>query len=381
MSDLTAEEIKAMIANGEREDRSLEFKEQLPGPTDSEKLEFLCDVAALANGGGGRLVYGIKEKRDANGQATGVAEAAPGVDDANLGKIQLGLEQALQRGIEPRIPGYRFYSIVRLGENPLVVLDVPRSWLAPHMVCRDEKQLFYSRHGSGKYRLDAREIRAAFLASEGVESKMRRFRDERLGRIIADETPVPLLLGPRLVLHLLPVSAFGDFGVLSPQQIVAAAAEFRLGDYSSDRRPNLDGVLFLRPATSTGHRGYVQVFRTGVVESVLADLKPEVVVGVGCLRAKTIEDKVVLPLISRQLQGLRKVGVQPPVVFTGALLGASGFHLFLPGEFEEALEAAIDRDVALFPEELLEVLPPDASGPVRRLFDSFCMAGGLLRES
>lgn len=381
MADLTADEINAMVANGEREDRSLEFKEQLPGPTDPEKLEFLCDVAALANGGGGRLVYGIKEKRDANGQATGVAEAAPGVDDANLSKIMLALEQVLQRGIEPRVHGHRFYSVVGVGENPVVVLEVPRSWVAPHMVCRDEKQLFYSRHGSGKYRLDAREIRAAFLASEGVANKMRRFRDERLGRIIADETPVPLLQGPRLLLHLLPVSAFGDSEAFPPQKIVAAAAEFSLGDYSSDYRPNLDGVLFLRLATATGHRGYVQVFRTGVVESVLADLKPELVAGVRCLRAKAIEGRDVLPLLSRQLKGLKKVGVQPPVVLTGALLGARGLHLFLPGEWEEPLEAAIDRDVAVFPEELLEVLPPDASGPVRRLFDALYMAGGLLRET
>jgi predicted HTH transcriptional regulator len=64
------------------ESSTLEFKAMLPqsAPDDKPKQEFLKDVAALANAGGGDIVYGISE---VNGKANAllrIQEAANPVD-------------------------------------------------------------------------------------------------------------------------------------------------------------------------------------------------------------------------------------------------------------------------------------------------------------
>ena len=62
-------DISALIANDVRENRMLDYKEKLPGSSDSEKTELLADVSSFANAAGGYILYGIREKRDARQQA------------------------------------------------------------------------------------------------------------------------------------------------------------------------------------------------------------------------------------------------------------------------------------------------------------------------
>jgi hypothetical protein len=229
--------------------------------------------------------------------------------------------------------------------------------------------------------MDHREIRAAFLASEGAETKLRRFRDERLGRLVASELPISLLKGPRFLFHIFPVAAFtGEVG-LSPQALADACEHFHPATQYKGRdfRLNLDGMLLTRPPAPEGYRSYVQVFRSGVVESVLADLKPEVEQGKHCIRPNVLEDQV-RTLLNRQFGGLRALGVTGPLIVAGALLGARGLHLLMPGDSAEPEEHAIDRDVAVFPEEWLGEVPANANAVVRHLFDELHLAGGNLRN-
>ena len=53
--------LNALVTNGVPESRSLEFKAKLVWGTESERKEFLADVSAFANAGGGDLVLGIEE--------------------------------------------------------------------------------------------------------------------------------------------------------------------------------------------------------------------------------------------------------------------------------------------------------------------------------
>ena len=41
------DDIEALVTSGRPEDRSLEYKEELPGNSDDEKREFLADLSAL----------------------------------------------------------------------------------------------------------------------------------------------------------------------------------------------------------------------------------------------------------------------------------------------------------------------------------------------
>lgn len=55
-------DISALITNEVRENRMLDYKEKLPGSSDSEKTEFLADVSSFANAAGGYILYGVREK-------------------------------------------------------------------------------------------------------------------------------------------------------------------------------------------------------------------------------------------------------------------------------------------------------------------------------
>ena len=65
LDQLIKEDIENLVVNEVPEGKSIEYKEQLPGGTDSDKKEFLADVSSFANAGGGHILYGIKEKRNA----------------------------------------------------------------------------------------------------------------------------------------------------------------------------------------------------------------------------------------------------------------------------------------------------------------------------
>src|SRR5690606_29849790 len=72
---------------------------------------------------------------------------------------------------------------------------------------------FYTRNGVGKYQMDIPEIRAAFVESESLTERIESFCVERQGRIVAGNTPVPILANSKLLVHIFPFSSFrsGNF--------------------------------------------------------------------------------------------------------------------------------------------------------------------------
>ena len=211
------EDIEVLVANAVFEGRTIEYKEQLPGGTDEDRREFLADASSFANAGGGDLIYGIREKRDANGKPTGLPEAAEGLAGANADAEKRRLEEMLRSGIDPRVPAIRQKHIDGFPAGPVIVLRIPKSWAAPHMVTFKNLSRFFSRTSAGKQQLDVREVRAAFAASESLGDRMTAFRSDRVAKLLASEGPLPMEPNPVVILHLLPVSAFAEAKVVDLQ--------------------------------------------------------------------------------------------------------------------------------------------------------------------
>lgn len=79
--EASVEELRAFLHLDERplqEDTSLEFKSRL----DSDAAELARDVCALANGGGGLILYGVEERE---GRASGI----PGIHDADAAGVRI----------------------------------------------------------------------------------------------------------------------------------------------------------------------------------------------------------------------------------------------------------------------------------------------------
>ena len=209
LDDLTAGDIQGSVDNAVREGRRIEYKEAV-GQDDAAKREFLADVSSFASASGGDFLIGV-EDRD------GVASGVPGVEAADVDTQILRLENIIRDGIEPRIPGLQTQPVVLAGQRVVLVMRIPRSWAAPHMVTFRNAARFYSRNSAGKYQLDVGEIRAAFVASDAAGDQLRAFRLERLGRITANDAAAPMVDEPKLVLHLVPFSALDRSSGLMPR--------------------------------------------------------------------------------------------------------------------------------------------------------------------
>jgi hypothetical protein len=219
------------------EGRSLDYKAELPGARDDDKKEFLADVSSFANAGGGDLIFGI-------GEAQGVPTSIDGVGVADVNAEVLRLEQIIRDGLAPRLIGVRFHLIDGFAKGPVVVLRVPRSFSAPHMVTFKNTTRFYTRNSAGKYQMDVSEIRTAFNVSESIGERLTRFRDDRLAKIIAGETPIALQPGARLVLHLTPLSSFtlGAY-IDSSIQMTMRRQLAPIAGRGWNHRHNLDGFV------------------------------------------------------------------------------------------------------------------------------------------
>jgi predicted HTH transcriptional regulator len=126
LRDARQSHLEQLVSEQAREGPHLEFKRELPGAWTSDvKQEFLADVVAFANSGGGDLVFGIEEDGDA--RAAALRPSGLGDVDFEVRRLQ----DFLLNSVEPRLPGVEVHAITVSSvdaEGPIFVVRVPQSW-------------------------------------------------------------------------------------------------------------------------------------------------------------------------------------------------------------------------------------------------------------
>lgn len=371
IDEITDADIQALVDNEASEGRTLDFKQELPGKSDSDKKEYLADVSSFANAGGGDLVFGIREDAGVAAEVMGVACAD---NDAEI----LRMESSILSGIEPRIPGVRFHPVNGFSKGPVFVLRIPKSWSSPHMVTFKGGSRFFTRNNAGKHQMDVGEIRSAFLLSESLPEKIRQFRLDRLGKIAANEGPVALADKPKIVLHIVPFSAFSLDSSLDAKAIYDKRLNLNLLYGGSDSiRYNVDGVVNIgirQQEVEHGTSGYCQVFRSGNVESV-----DTVIISDGDERkliASLLFEQAVVSSVQEFMNVFASLNVSPPFVVAVALLGVRGFQMASPQNRMKFSNTPIDRDDLILPEILIMEHGSDAGLAMRPIMDAAWNASG-----
>jgi hypothetical protein len=373
--------IAGLVANAVREGRQLEYKEQLPGGSDDDKREFLADLTSFANTVGGDLIYGVRERRDANGGPTGEPDMIVGLPGLNVGAQQLRLENLAQDGVEPRLPPLSFHEVRRDPDPPCLLLRVPRSWAGLHMVTFKNLSRIFGRNSAGKYQLDIGQIRAEFRARESEYERVRRFRAERIGRVVAGETPIPIGHGPKVIFHGLPVTT-GDgpwSRLMSTEETQISDLLPPLGGSASSWRFNLDGFVTYTIRPDPDRDGYAQIFRDGGIEKLSGGL-------IGLTRREGspprdffygfhVEEAAINAFASNQ-RCWTHIGVEPPVIVGLCLTGIMGVQLRSSPDSFRNEPVAFDRDPLVIPEIVVEDLSRPAHEILRPLFNLLWNAGG-----
>ena len=367
---ITEQDLQILIDNSVLERKTLEYKQSLPSNSDADKKEFLADVSSFANANGGDLIYGIIEDRN-----TGMPKALEGVAIENIDQEISRLENMIRDGIEPRIAGIIPRSITLSNSRTVLIVRIPKSWMSPHRVIFKGHDKFYSRSTNGKYPLDVAELRVAFNLSETITERIKRFREDRISKIIANETPVSLCNNPRIALHITPIISFYP-GQSYDIHLIAYNNMEKLrpihppgiGGY----RYNLDGFLTHSGNIQGKTYSYVQLFRNGVIEAVEASLlEPR---GKKLQIPSILYEQVVIYSLNNYLSFLKTLAVEPPILVFLALLGAKGYSM------SGYRSNTIDRDVILLPETVIESYEVKGEDVLKPCFDSIWNACGFPRS-
>lgn len=371
-----------LVAEGASESKTLEFKQVLVLETNDQKREFLSDLTALANSDGGDLLFGMRAEK---GVATELVGLSNFVADDALGRI----ENLLRDFVQPRLGGIQPKPIPLTNGKAALLIRVPRSFAAPHMVRHQGVTRFCGRNSNGKYDLDVFELRSAFIANEGLADRLKAFRIDRINRLVSGDTTVALSGKHLLVLHILPVVGARANARLTTAELQTILNDNRLRPIGSHGgwggTFSFDGILVTSSSGEGTNHAALQIFRSGFLEAVEGTiLEPRVVNASSPEKVKFIPsvawEQRILERLSGFLQVLASLGLPPPYVASISLLNIRGFAMAVDPRYCAYGARLVDRDHLLTDEILIE----DASRPpeelLRPLFDQVWNACGWERS-
>ncbi len=395
LADIEESDLQALVDAQVAERKTIEYKQSLPGGTDTDKKEFLADVSSFANATGGDLLFGIEAQDGIPTKLTGIQ-----IDDVDGLKLQL--ENMLRHGIAPRLPRADIHPVA-LASKPghyVLILRMQKSWLLPHRVVFKDHGHFYARNSAGKYRLDVTELRTAFELSGTTAERIRDFRAERLSRIGASEETPALLdeRAPKLVLHMIPLNAFStavslDLRPLTDSMKGQLLRPLIVWDLESDvgMRFNIDGLVRSNRrewANPNSTYAYTQVFRNGIIETV--DMS---ILGVYASDASTSRidpdkrifhgeryERKLLEAVKRYIDLQKFLEIDPSLFVMVSFLGVKGYRIFHPSFDQHSSQSSdeIDRMNLIIPEIMVDNFDGDLAGAMKPIFDTIWNAAGYI---
>lgn len=363
LKEITLADLQQLISEGVGESKTLEYKQELPANGDGGQVKILRSISSLANTAGGDLLYGIAADE-------GIPTGLPGLDIASQDEVLLRLESLCRDGLSPRLPHIEFHFVPVGSAKSVLVVRVKRSWSAPHRVVAGGHSHFYGRNSAGAYQLDVGELRAAFNLSESVAERIRAFRVGRMLAVEDGESPVPLMEGAKLILHLIPLSSF----VSSEQPISFQKHDQQLlqlspmGSVGWDSKYSLEGRVAFSGGGGKPSRAYTLAYRSGIVEAVATMTKSDDEAYI----FPAYEKEVVIAS-ERFLKAMVGMGLEPPFFVLLSFVGVRGYSMYLRFNSPDS----ITKNSIGIPEVILTSNPPPLQEALKAAFDTVANAFGL----
>jgi hypothetical protein len=192
------------------------------------------------------------------------------------------LESLVRDRMEPRIVGVRMRAVALGNGRYALLIRVPKSWNQPHAVV----------HNPPARNIDRISSTLAICAT--LLDRAREFHRERIQEVHSEDGAGPHPFGGaggRMLLHVIPFSAFSSDGVLDIRLLEREylppiwCSGFNVGY-------NADGFYTTNGVSTTGLSGYVQVFRNGIIESAAGDVRIRTDQGSFLLYADHLENQI-----------------------------------------------------------------------------------------
>jgi hypothetical protein len=374
LDQLDEAKLQQVCDDSTSESLTLEFKRELPGKEKADKVEFLKDVAALANAEGGDIIYGIEEKAGAALRPHPITTTSIEAEKRRLGQI-------LDGGVEPRITGVRFQGIAVTG-GFILVLRVPQSYDGPHRITQDSDGRFVLRSGTHTSDMSYSQLKNAFDRTATLAERAKRFRRDRLDAIQQGETPKPVTPGPLCVAHVIPLVSLTGRQSIDVVGLSRNPGSIFFSDWGHGTCTlNLDGIVahsVINKAAPDTY-GYNQIYRTGGAESVFCAgslFNPE-----DKRIPSTLVTSYLRMSIERNIKVITQSGISGPSVVGIAMLNVKDYTFAVGGPSFSFQRAVADRDSLVLPEVWVESLDglTDIDEIVRPMMDILWQSFGVER--
>jgi hypothetical protein len=359
----TFEAIAALCDDRASETLSLEFKLEPPGKLEQEKAEFAKDVVALANRGGGIIIYGISESE-------GVAESVAPITNIDADSLTRRLGQIVDAAVEPRLDVFKQHVVAAPDGGFVLMIEIGGSIAGPHRLNLGDKCRFVVREATYIRNMTYDEIRQSFLKESEVSERMRAFRSERCAAIANEDATIEGAPSKCLV-HTIPLSVIRGAQSFSLQLAEKNWSRFLNHEWGGGSHSfNLDGFMaYRRSEKPSEFVGYCQVYRSGITET--------------CLRASSFwEDRShIIPAVSlceaikdavaSAITEYKEQSISGSMLIFTSLVSVKGRELAVNNR-RFAFETHVsDRDILSIPEALVKDLnSPEAVEEAERfLFD------------
>ena len=367
---ITVAYLEHLLRDKVPEGQQIEYKSVLPGKTERDRFKYLSGASSFANSSDGIIFFGVSAEK-------GIPISIPGIAEDDIDSAILRLESILRDNLTPTLPGIHLYAVGSFELGPVIVLDIRKSWIGPHMITLNRSSPFYVRTSAGVHPMDIEELRSSFLGQAALPKSMREFRLHRNAEIVQGRSPVSLRTDPYLLLHIMPLHSFISPTDLPIKEIYQDWLDWipfgRIGgSYSYSRHINFDGlVTYQAPREGQLHTDYCQLFRNGIVEACNTWISVEK----EGIRFMYIDyEKEVVSGVRRYVNALKKIGVEPPyyIFITGNRMKSVKFML---GYFDQSRE--IDREAILIAEVESDGDNDNIPNQLKPIFDQIANAFGV----
>lgn len=153
---ITVELLDTAVEREIEEADDLDWKSKLPAAADLKNSDFSKDITAMANSGGGVIVYGVTENQK---RANGRRDTGGELSEAH----ERSLHQIAVSAVSPPLFGL---NVIQVGEdgNRAVVVVVPSSTEGPHLIYRGEYFGAPIRNNADTVWMREREVAAQYRA-------------------------------------------------------------------------------------------------------------------------------------------------------------------------------------------------------------------------
>lgn len=233
------------------------------------------------------------------------------------------------------------------------------------------------------------ELRTAFTFAERIVEQIKEFRSSRIDALAAsghEDIPVNLADGPRMVLHLVPLTIADPGNRITFTSLDFVSKVFKVDGewiHSKYARPNLDGVLMPKAPDSEGHiNEYYQVFRSGACEYV--QVYPLDSGQNKILNTLKKENHAIQSL--KYLLGFHKeLGINLPAAVMLTFVGIKGYQLIpnsdcRPYAQNNPSKGLLNKTNLLLPDVIVDTFSSKPEIILKPIFDVLCNAGGWNRS-